>query len=166
MFAFTKTRNMWVILSICQPKCPYLLSICYKWFIRVCDVDNTINKLSGFVGGTISLISFTQINSLVFSWIPQNSFDNKSTLVQVMAWSRQATSNYPSQINSLAFSWIPQNSFDKKSTLVQVIALCPRATSHYLSPWWPLSMTSYCVTRPQWVDVYMHVFGWCNRMLD
>ena len=35
---------------------------------------------------------------IVERWIPQNSIDdNKSTLVQVMAWCRQATSHYLSQ---------------------------------------------------------------------
>ena len=34
---------------------------------------------------------------IVERWIPQNSIDDKSTLVQVMAWCRQATSHYLSQ---------------------------------------------------------------------
>ena len=34
---------------------------------------------------------------IVVRWIPQNSTDDKSTLVQVMAWCRQATSHYLSQ---------------------------------------------------------------------
>ena len=39
-----------------------------------------------------------------------------------------------------------------KSTLVQVMAWCRQATSHYLSQRWPRSMSSYGVTRPQWVN--------------
>ena len=31
-------------------------------------------------------------------WMPQNFIDDKSTLVQVMAWCRQATSHYLSQV--------------------------------------------------------------------
>ena len=32
-----------------------------------------------------------------FRWMPQNTFDDKSTLFQVMTWWRQATKNYLSQ---------------------------------------------------------------------
>ena len=42
---------------------------------------------------------------------------------------------------------------DDKSTLVQALACCHHATSHYLSQCWPRSMSSYGVTRPQWVNV-------------
>ena len=31
---------------------------------------------------------------IALRWMPQNNFDNKSTLVQVMAWCRQATGHY------------------------------------------------------------------------
>ena len=40
---------------------------------------------------------------------------------------------------------------DDKSTLVQVMAWCRQATSHYLSQCWPESLSTYGVTRPQWV---------------
>ena len=47
------------------------------------------------------LIPWTDISGaackIVVRWIPQNSIDDKSTLVQVMAWCRQATSHYLSQ---------------------------------------------------------------------
>ena len=33
-------------------------------------------------------------NIIALRWIPQNTFDGKSTLVQVMAWCHQATSQY------------------------------------------------------------------------
>ena len=38
-----------------------------------------------------------------------------------------------------------------KSTLVQVMAWCHQATSHYLRQCWPMSLSSYGVTGPQWV---------------
>ena len=41
---------------------------------------------------------------------------------------------------------------DDKSTLVQVMALCRQAASHYLSQCWPRSLSTYDVTRPQWVN--------------
>ena len=34
---------------------------------------------------------------IILRWMPQNTSDGKSTLVQVMAWCRQATSHYLSQ---------------------------------------------------------------------
>ena len=34
---------------------------------------------------------------IALMWMPENSLDDKSTLVQVMAWCRQATSHYLSQ---------------------------------------------------------------------
>ena len=45
-----------------------------------------------------------------------------------------------------------------KSTLVQVMAWCHHATSHYLGQCWPSSMSTYGVTRPQWVN------GLCSYM--
>ena len=42
----------------------------------------------------------------------------------------------------IAISWKPQ---------VQVMAWCREATSHYLSQCWPISMSPYGITRPQWV---------------
>ena len=51
----------------------------------------------------------------------------------------------------IALRWMPQDLTDDKSTLVQVMAWCHQATSHYLSQCWPRSLSSYGVTRPQWV---------------
>ena len=41
---------------------------------------------------------------------------------------------------------------DNRSTSVQVMAWCHQATSHYLSQCWPRSMSSYGITRSQWVN--------------
>ena len=54
----------------------------------------------------------------------------------------------------LALRWMSLNLSDDKSTLVQVMAWCHQATSHYLSQCWPRSLSSYSVTRPQWVNMY------------
>ena len=53
--------------------------------------------------------------------------------------------------NDNALRWMPRDLTDDKSTLVQVMAWCRQATSHYLSQCWPNSMSTYGVTRPQWV---------------
>ena len=46
---------------------------------------------------------------------------------------------------------------EDKSTLVQLMAWCHQATSHYMSQCWPRSVSSYGVTRPQWVDGQFHL---------
>ena len=42
-------------------------------------------------------IYFMGIYEIVLRWMPQDTCDHKSTMVQVMAWCRQATSHYLSQ---------------------------------------------------------------------
>ena len=62
-------------------------------------------------------------------------------------------------------SWKLMNLTPNQSVLVQVMAWCPQATSHYLSQCWPSSMSTYGVTRPQWVDIQrnkiraIHIFS-------
>ena len=51
----------------------------------------------------------------------------------------------------LAHRWMPLDLTDAKSTLAQVMVWCRQATSHYLSQCWPRSLSSYGITRPQWV---------------
>ena len=53
----------------------------------------------------------------------------------------------------IALIWIWLNFTDDQSTLVQVMAWCHQATSHYLSQCWPRSLSSYCITKPQWYNV-------------
>ena len=88
---------------------------------------------------------------IAIRWMPQNTFDDKSTLTQVIAWCRQATSYYLSQcwyrsmlpygitrpqwVNSLRPSdaiWRQRSG----STLAQVMACCLTAPSHYLNQCW------------------------------
>ena len=51
---------------------------------------------------------------------------------------------------------MPRYLTDDKSTLVQVMTWCRQATNHYLSQCWPSSMSPYDVTRPQWVNGFVH----------
>ena len=51
----------------------------------------------------------------------------------------------------IALWWMPQDHTDDQSTLVQVTAWCRQATSHYASQSWPIPMSLYGITRPQWV---------------
>ena len=51
----------------------------------------------------------------------------------------------------IVLRWKSLDRTDAKSTLLQVMAWCRQAPSHYLSQCWPISMSPYGVTRPQWV---------------
>ena len=83
-----------------------------------------------------------------FKFVPEGLIDNKSTLVQVMAWCRQAASHYLSHfwprsvllydipssqwVNSL---WPSDTIWQQRSgsTMAQVMACCLTALSHYLN---------------------------------
>ena len=56
-----------------------------------CDFENVIFNLALLIG------IFKSSNDNVLRWMPQNLTDDKSTLVQVMAWCRQATNHYLNQ---------------------------------------------------------------------
>ena len=56
-----------------------------------CDSKNVIFNLVLLIG------IFRSSHDNALSWMPQDLTDDKSTLVQVMAWCRQATSHYLSQ---------------------------------------------------------------------
>ena len=56
-----------------------------------CHLKNAIFNL------VLSIGIFTSSNDNPLRWMPWDFIDDKSTLVQVMAWCRQATSHYLSQ---------------------------------------------------------------------
>ena len=58
---------------------------------RPCDFKNVIFNLALLIG------IFKSPYYNVFRWMPQDLADDKSTLVQVMAWCRQATGHYLNQ---------------------------------------------------------------------
>ena len=58
----------------------------------------------------------------------------------------------------IALTWISLYLTADKSTLVQVMTWCPEAASHYLSKCRPRSMSTYGVTRPQWVNKLFVIF--------
>ena len=94
---------------------------------------------------------------IVLRWIPLDLTDDKSTLVQVIAWCRQATSHYLSQCWPRFMSpygvtrpqWVkmcdsehrlyrgmPQNTCDGKSRLVQEMAWCRHVYWHTSDQQW------------------------------
>ena len=56
----------------------------------------------------------------------------------------------------IVLRWMSLDLIDDKSTFVQVMAWCRQATSHYLSQYWPISLSPFGVTRPQWVKNLWH----------
>ena len=62
----------------------------------------------------------------------------------------------------IAIIWMSLDLTDDQSTLVQVMAWCRQVTRHYLSQCWPISPSSYGVTRPQWVNIQIICF--CRKM--
>ena len=95
-----------------------------------------------FSNSFYELISWALPVELGFRLMQQNAIDDKSTLIQVMAWCHQATYRYLSQWWPISLSsycdaiWqhIPV------STLVQVMACCLMASwsVHYLDQCWLL----------------------------
>ena len=69
----------------------------------------------------------------------------------------------------IALIWMSLDFTDDQSTLVQVMAWCRQATSHYLIQCWPISLSPYGFTSPQWVNytdinssvnlIYIHESG-------
>ena len=53
--------------------------------------------------------------------------------------------------NAIASKWMAKDHNDDKSKLHQVMAWRRQARSHYLSQCWPIPVSPYGVTRPQWV---------------
>ena len=96
-------------------------------------------------------------------WMPQDLTDDKSTLVQVMAWCCQATSHYlsqcwprsmlplgvtrPQSVNSLSKWGIWQHR--SGSTLAQVMACCLAAPNHFLNQCWLIIKSSVAFTWEQ-----------------
>ena len=120
----------------------------------------------------LKLISWTHITcaacKIVVRWIPQNSIDDKSTLVQVMARCRQVTSHHLSQCWPRSMSpygvtrlqWVNEHflwncsqviateHFDDNSTFFQVLTWCHQAKP-LQSQFWYRFMLLYRNTGPQ-----------------
>ena len=105
-----------------------LLPNLYKYDTTDCEIESAFNSLApGGCGCYLKLVIFKLFSSI----------------------------NILSISYEIVFRWMPQGLTDK-STLVQIMAWCRQATSHYLNQYWPRSMSSYGVTRPQNVN---HTFA-------
>ena len=54
--------------------------------------------------------------------------------------------------SEIAIRWMLQIFLDGEFTLVQLMAWCHQSPSHYLNHCWPSCITSYGITRVQWVN--------------
>ena len=107
----------------------------YVWMPRNTSDDKSGNK-------PLPEPMMTQIHVVMSH--PQNDFDDKSTLVQVMAWCRQATSHYLSQ-------WWPR--YISLCRIPKMNKLCPRGVAwvgRSAIHWFP------CEKRVRFLTVIRH----------
>ena len=78
-------------------------------------------------------------------YVPRSSIDNKPALFHVMAWRRTGNKPLHGPMMTQFFE-----------------AWCCQVISHYMSQRWPRSMSSYVVTRPQWVNSFRHIYALVN----
>ena len=94
----------------------------------------------------------THICKIVVRWVPWNYIDDKSTLVQVMAWCRQATSHYLNQCWPKLVTppppppqpWEPLHEWTATDTYKYIVIFCTK-----------------CGGRSPWVS---HSGGWCAQV--
>ena len=91
---------------------------------------------------------------IVLRWKSLDRTDAKSTLVQVMAWCRQATSHYLSQCWSRSMS--PYGI--TRPQWVKVMAWCRIGKRHHQNHCWPMPKTRYGVTKLQWENIVFWAF--------
>ena len=111
-----------------------------------CDFKNLIFNLVSLIGILRSLYD----NAL--RWMPQNIIDDKSTLVQVMAWCRQATSHYLSQcwLRSMSPYDVIRPQWVNKLVDILQTAFASTFTSHTDND---PDLLHICITRPQRVNI-------------
>ena len=91
-----------VVLSLSIMSCPcHMFMAIYEFGIVICKVAVILHQLQ---------------DKFALRWLPQNGTDEKSTLVSVMTWSRQATFHYLDQY------WaIPMMPYGHKATISWIL---------------------------------------------
>ena len=126
------------------------------------------NAISHWLGANLESAPSFQVN-ITLKWMSKDLIGGKSTLVQVMAWCRQATSHYLSQFRPRSpdmpqwvknLIWFPVDTTDDKSTLVHLMGQCHQAANFYMNQRWPRFTLQYVITRPQWVNPINHMHVW------
>ena len=89
----------------------------YGIYINSMAPDWCANNFKSVIYKHMLLIKFmSTFHEIALMWLPQNTFDDKSTLVQVMAWYHQAPWTF-------AMKYLSESPY-KKSTLVHIMAWC------------------------------------------
>ena len=113
---------------------------------------------------------------LLWNWshLNVNDFDDKSTLVQAMAWCLQATSHYLSQCSarsmaSYGITW-PQlvkiglspldlvTIYSSENWVIIGLGNCLSPNSHYLNQWWLVSSVGCYSTVSSWNSATIQVY--------
>ena len=108
-----------------------------------CNFKNVIFNLPLLMG------IFKSAYDKILRWMPQDLTVDKSTLVQVMAWCRQATSHYlnqcwprsptpygPQWVNDLQLSAMAWDAFHKQNFIRSQVFTCPAMVCSKLWPLW------------------------------
>ena len=88
----------------------------------------------------IGIFTLSKDNALI--WMPRDLTDDKSTLVEVMAWCHQTTSHYLSQCwpRSLSPCGVTRPQWVKVVCFVMVIKSDNKAIQFITSLWWEMSI--------------------------
>ena len=70
---------------------------------------------------TLQINKFISTSQIALMWMPQNIFDDRSILIQVVAWCRQAASHYLIQCWPLSTLWYGSPGHNELITPVTVI---------------------------------------------
>ena len=132
-------KGLWSLMHVCV-SCP-------EWVNSLAPGRFKFNFRKVIVKLTLVNGGWGISNEIALRWMPQDLTGDKSTLIQVMAWCRQATSHYLSQCWPWAMSpngvtrpqwvkplWHSDAIYWRAwSTLVPTMACCLIAPSHYLN---------------------------------
>ena len=119
----------------------------YKWKVKI-EVDENKWVISLTENNSDMCTSTWSDSFLVNSLDPgksESNFKNKNAIFSLVLLISSA-------VLMKMLRWMLQNLNDHTVMLVQAMAWCHQATSHYLSQCWSRSLSTYVVTRPQWVN--------------
>ena len=91
-----------------------------------------------FLGDLGAIIDSLRSNDNALKWMPRNITDDKSTLVQVMAWCRQARTSW---LRHNVLTHCPSDAlwqYRSGSTSAQLMPCCLTVWGHYSDQCWPI----------------------------
>ena len=135
--------------------------------LRKCDSHISICLLTGSCQWKPAAVIYKPFNfmstscEIALKWMPQNIFDDKSTLVPVMAWCHQATSHYLNQcwprsrhdMASLCHKFCDKPSVSSHSSHDRTNSSSQISHRHFST-----SIQNRCPTAYSWERVMEHLF--------